>query len=61
MCIANILEGDMMSLQDRLIAYTKPGGMLVLSGMVASQVNGLMSQCLHAPTTSLANCRCSCH
>ena len=37
-CIANILRGPLLDLQPRLSAYVKPGGHLLLSGILESQV-----------------------
>ncbi|KAL0045978.1 hypothetical protein WJX82_010281 [Trebouxia sp. C0006] len=37
-CIANILRGPLLDLQPRLTAYVKPGGHLLLSGILVSQV-----------------------
>ena len=37
-CIANILQGPLLDLQPRLSGYVKPGGMLLLSGILTSQV-----------------------
>ncbi|KAL0041082.1 hypothetical protein WJX77_004370 [Trebouxia sp. C0004] len=37
-CIANILQGPLLDLQPRLSAYVKPGGHLLLSGILESQV-----------------------
>ena len=37
---ANILRGPLLELQPRLAAYCKPGGMLVLSGILEEQVGG---------------------
>ncbi len=37
-CIANILRGPLLDLQPRLTAYVKPGGHLLLSGILESQV-----------------------
>ncbi len=45
-CVANILQGDMIALKDRLLGYVKPGGRLVLSGMVGDQVQAF-SCCFH--------------
>lgn len=37
-CIANILKGPLLDLQPRLSGYIKPGGQLLLSGILTSQV-----------------------
>lgn len=37
-CIANILQGPLLELQPRLCGYLKPGGTLLLSGILTSQV-----------------------
>jgi hypothetical protein len=37
-CIANILRGPLVELQPRLSGYVKPGGQLVLSGILREQV-----------------------
>ena len=37
-CIANILRGPLLDLQPRLTAYVKPGGHLLLPGILDSQV-----------------------
>lgn len=37
-CIANILQGPLLHLQPRLSQYVKPGGQLLLSGILKSQV-----------------------
>lgn len=37
-CIANILKGPLQDLQPRLSGYVKPGGQLLLSGILTSQV-----------------------
>ncbi len=37
-CIANILRGPLLDLQPRLTAYVRPGGHLLLSGILESQV-----------------------
>lgn len=39
--IANILRGPLLELQPRLTGYCKPGGRLVLSGILQEQVCGL--------------------
>lgn len=36
-CIANILRGPLLDLQPRLCSYLKPGGALLLSGILTSQ------------------------
>ena len=38
-CIANILRGPLLELQPRLCSYLKPGGTLLLSGILTSQVD----------------------
>ncbi len=38
-CIANILRGPLLDLQPRLSSYVKPGGQLLLSGILVSQVS----------------------
>lgn len=38
MCIANILRGPLVELQPRLSSYVRPGGELVLSGILVEQV-----------------------
>ena len=40
-CIANILQGPLLDLQPRLSGYVKPGGQLLLSGILTSQVTVL--------------------
>lgn len=37
-CIANILRGPLLDLQPRLSGYVKPGGHVLLSGILTSQV-----------------------
>jgi len=37
--MANILRGPLLELQPRLAAYCKPGGHLVLSGILQEQVS----------------------
>eukprot|EP00951_Prasinocladus_malaysianus_P041287 scaffold485452_cov39-Prasinocladus_malaysianus.AAC.1 len=36
-CIANVLEDHMQQLRARLLTYAKPGGQVVLSGMLLAQ------------------------
>lgn len=43
-CIANILQGPLLDLQPRLSKYVKPGGQLLLSGILTSQVT---VACMH--------------
>ena len=43
-CIANILRGPLLDLQPRLSAYVKPGGHLLLSGILTSQASAI-KQC----------------
>ena len=38
--MANILRGPLLELQPRLTGYCKPGGRLVLSGILQEQVRG---------------------
>jgi ribosomal protein L11 methyltransferase len=42
--IANILAGPLMELSDTLLAFLKPGGTVLLSGLIASQAEAL---CTH--------------
>ena len=42
--IANILAGPLLSLSDRLLGFLKPGGTLLLSGLIQSQAEDL---CTH--------------
>jgi ribosomal protein L11 methyltransferase len=42
--IANILAGPLLELSDRLLAFLKPGGTLMLSGLIESQA---MALCEH--------------
>lgn len=44
-CIANILRGPLLDLQPRLSGYVKPGGHLLLSGILESQVSWLRVCC----------------
>jgi ribosomal protein L11 methyltransferase len=39
--IANILAGPLLSLSDRLLGFLKPGGTLLLSGLIQSQAEDL--------------------
>jgi hypothetical protein len=60
-CMANVLEGDMQRLRMRILGYLKPGGLFILSGMLAEQVRRLLSllwcgSLRHAP----AGCACQC-
>mmetsp|Transcript_35775 Transcript_35775/g.84810 ORF Transcript_35775/g.84810 Transcript_35775/m.84810 type:complete len:325 (+) Transcript_35775:730-1704(+) len=41
-CVANMLEGHIRALSDRLVGYVRPGGTLLLSGMLAEQVECVM-------------------
>jgi ribosomal protein L11 methylase PrmA len=43
--LANILRGPLMELQPRLTGYCKPGGWLVLSGILTEQVGMCSSSC----------------
>jgi ribosomal protein L11 methylase PrmA len=40
--MANILRGPLLELQPRLTGYCKPGGRLVLSGILQEQVGGML-------------------
>lgn len=42
-CMANVLEGDMQRLRMRILGYLKPGGLFILSGMLAEQVPEVMA------------------
>ena len=42
--IANILAGPLLALSDRLLGFLKPGGTLLLSGLIESQAEDL---CIH--------------
>lgn len=50
--IANILAGPLIELRDTLLRYLQPGGTLLLSGLLASQAEGVCEH--YAPSLPLA-------
>ena len=53
-CIANILQGPLLDLYPRLAGYVKPGGHLLLSGILTSQVIYQARQCCLYASSCLA-------
>lgn len=53
-CIANILQGPLLDLHPRLAGYVRPGGHLLLSGILTSQVIYQAHQCCLYASSCLA-------